>query len=212
MSDWNYNDFYKKYNMDGVIEIGTGIVKVHDIFDPLPSFMTKADVIFCDPPCSLSNINSFYTKADINEKKNEYNSFVKRFFEHISIIKPKIVFLEVFKSNKETFIIETKKIFKNIKIYNSTYYHKKECKCYIIVASNDDVIDYPFENLDEQEIIKYICQKTEYNCIGDLCMGKGLVGFYANEAKKKFVGTELNKKRLAVLIERINKGSLLKIR
>lgn len=211
MNNWDYKEFYKKYNMTGVIEIGTGKIKVHDIYNELPSFMYEADTIFSDPPCSLGNINSFYTKADL-EKRSEYESFVNRFFKCIALIKPKIVFIEVFKANEDRFIAELQKLFKNLKIYNSTYYHKSDCKCKILVASNDDIIDYPFENVDEQDVIKYICQNTEYNCIGDLCMGKGLVGFYANQVGKKFVGTELNKKRLAVLIERINKGSLLNIK
>ena len=39
--------------------------------------------------------------------------------------------------------------------------------------------------------------------IGDLCMGRGLVGVNAYKNGKRFVGTELNHKRLAVLLERI---------
>lgn len=42
---WEYGEFYKKYNMEGEISVGTGTVKVHDIFNPLPDFMKKATVI-----------------------------------------------------------------------------------------------------------------------------------------------------------------------
>lgn len=70
MANWDYKEFYKKYDMNGEIEIGTGKIKVHDIFYPLPNFMKQADFIFSDPPCSLININTFYTKADIKEKQS----------------------------------------------------------------------------------------------------------------------------------------------
>ena len=44
--------------------------------------------------------------------------------------------------------------------------------------------------------------------LGDFCMGRGLVGYYSNKAGKHFVGTELNKKRLAILLDMINNNSM----
>jgi hypothetical protein len=207
MADWNYKDFYKKYDMTGEIKIGTGIIKVHDIFNSLPNFMKQADFIFSDPPCSLGNINTFYTKADIEEKQSDYEKFKNRFFECIDEINPKTIAIEVFASNKKSFLKEIEERFKYVTIYNSTYYHKKDKKCWIIVGSNTKYVDFKIEGIDEEDAIDWICKNADYNCIGDLCMGRGLVGFGANEYGRKFVGTELNKKRLAVLIERINKGS-----
>lgn len=203
---FNYGDFYKKYDMNGEIKIGTGIVKVHDIFNPLPEFMEQADVIFCDPPCSKINIKTFYTKADMLFN-NDYLNFVKVLFENIKIINPKILFLEVFKSNKNLFIDECKKLYKNIEVKDSFYYHNKKNKCWILICSNDEIPNLS-DNIDEQDYIEWICKNINYNCIGDLCMGRGLVGFYSNKYGKKFVGTELNKKRLAVLLERIKNNKI----
>jgi len=39
--------------------------------------------------------------------------------------------------------------------------------------------------------------------MGDLCMGQGLVGLAAHAAGKPFVGTELNPRRLAVLLQKL---------
>lgn len=206
MIKWNYGDFYKKYDMKGEIKIGTGIIKVHDLFNPLPEFMKQADAIFCDPPCSKINIKTFYTKADMLFN-NDYLNFVKVLFENIKIINPKILFLEVFKSNKNLFIDECKKLYKNIEVKDSCYYHNTKNKCWILICSNDEIPNLP-DNIDEQDFIQWICENINYNCIGDLCIGRGLVGFYSNKYGKNFVGTELNKKRLAVLIERINKNKL----
>ena len=212
MANWDYGNFAEKYDMNGEIHVGTGILKVHDIFNPLPEFMKKADVIFSDPPCSLSNINSFYTKADKeDEKKADYAPFYRRFFECIDEIKPKKLFLEVFKSNKKSFLEACKERYPIVKEYQTTYYHKPECKCWFIVCELEDGGEYPFEGMDEEEGVEWICANVNYDCIGDLCMGQGLVGKEAFKNGKKFVGTELNVKRLAVLVDKINTNRLGKL-
>lgn len=202
MNKWEYGEIYKKYNMNGEISIGTGIIKVHNIFDKLPEFMKNADVIFCDPPCSKGNINSFYTKADRNDYQQSYEPFKHRFFECIDEIKPRLLFIEVFKSNIENFIKECKKRYKYVKIYNSFYYNNKKNQCWIIQTSNNEV-KYPINNMDEAKVIAWICANIDFECIGDLCMGKGLVGYNAFINNKSFVGTELNKKRLAILVNKV---------
>lgn len=206
---FDYNDIYKKYDMTGEIHIGTGIVKVHDIFDPLPEFMKNADCIFCDPPCDKANINSFYTKADITEKQESYFPFQLRFFEIVDEIMPAHLFVEVFKANKEIFLAEIEARYKFVRVYDSMYYRNPKNKCWVIQASNTLDENLGFDNVDEAKIIELLTEKDFYNCIGDPCMGKGLVGFYANKNNKPFVGTELNKKRLAVLLERIKTGNLI---
>lgn len=204
MSKWEYGEVYKNYNMEGVIEIGTGKVKVHNIFDELPEFMKEADCIFVDPPCSLGNINTFYTKAERTDHQSSYEPFKKRLFECIDEIQPKILYLEVFKSNKNSFIEECEKRYKFVEVVESSYYHNKKNKCWIIQCCNEE-INKPNTFLDEEDFINWICSNVNYTCIGDLCMGRGLVGYYSYLNKKKFVGTELNSKRLAVLIDKISK-------
>ena len=207
---WEYNDYYKKHDMSGTIEVGTGTVKVHDIFEPLPDFVKQADCIFVDPPCSLSNINSFYTKADRLDYQQSYLPFHNRLFECIDEIAPKRLFLEVFVSNFEAFKAECEKRFKNVRIYNTTYYFNRRNKCYILACDNEESLrEYLFEGMDEETVIEWICREVDYECIGDLCMGQGLVGWYANQAGKRFVGIELNPKRLAVLVESIETNKKL---
>ena len=57
--------------------------------------------------------------------------------------------------------------------------------------------------MDEEHVIDYLCQNLDFECVADPCMGLGLVGYYANKYGKRFVGTELNKYRLAVCCERV---------
>lgn len=209
-SKWEYNEYYKNHDMSVDIQTGTGIVKVHNVFDPLPDFMKQADCIFVDPPCNLSNINSFYTKADRLDYQQSYLPFQNRLFECIDEISPKRLFLEVFTSNLAAFKAECEKRFKNVRTYNTTYYFNKRNKCYILACDNEETLcEYPFDGIDEETAIEWICKSVYFDCIGDLCMGQGLVGWYANQAGKRFVGTELNLKRLAVLVESIETNKKL---
>lgn len=199
-----YGEYYKKYNMNGEIKIGSGIVQVHDIFGTTPEFMKTADVLFSDPPCSKGNLTSFYTKA---EKTNlhDYLSFYHRFFDVVNEISPRLVFVEVFKTNYDLFFEKLSQMYQNIHVLDSMYYNNKKNQCWIIIASSDKIPENiaNLPRMDEELIIKYICENLSFDCIADPCIGKGLVAFYANMFNKKFVGTELNYKRLAVCVERV---------
>lgn len=205
MADWDYGGYADKYDMQGEIHIGTGIVQVHDIFKPLPSFMRKADVIFCDPPYNKSALSGYYTKAGIDEKPDSFEAFFYRFVECVDIISPKLLCLEVGLPQTEMYIREFSKLYKNVHQVQSWYYGNKRQKCNILFFSNENfpecVLNMP--SMDEEKVIAYLCENLEYLCIGDLCMGKGLVGYYSNKFGKPFVGTELNSKRLAVCCERV---------
>lgn len=207
---FKYGNLCDKYDMTGDIHVGTGTLRVHDIFNPLPDFMKQADVVFSDPPCSKANINSFYTKAELEAEQESYEPFHNRFWEVIDEIHPRTIFIEVFKSNRDKFIEEAQKRFPHVKVYQSMYYNKPSNKCWIIQASSEE-FDMPFEGIDEEKVIAYICSNYEYSCIADPCMGKGLVAFYSNKNNKPFVGTELNKYRLAVCVDRISTGKRGKI-
>ena len=200
---WNYGDAFKKYPLTDkpyIFDDGS-TVQVHDIFDPMPEFMRDADVIFVDPPWNQGNLTSFYTKADkINPHK--FDMFYKRLFECIGEVRPKYAFVEVGKERLVDFILEMRKIYKHVIFYNSTYYHNKKNLCYVVQGS-DKYKNFKLDGMDEENIIEWICQNIDYNCIGDFCMGRGLVGMYSWQSQKKFVGTELNHKRLSVLLERI---------
>lgn len=205
MSKWNYGNAYKRHpiadNEIVVFDNGSKI-KVHDIFDPLPEFMKEADLIFVDPPWNLGNLNSFYTKADRDDYKDSFIPFYKRLFECIAEINPRTCYVEIGKEHLADFIIEMRKLYKYVTFYNSTYYHNKDKLCYIVRGSNK--FNKPkLDGMDEEDIIAWVCENEEYDVIGDLCIGRGLVAVEAYKNGKKFVGTELNHKRLSVLIERV---------
>lgn len=207
MNNWEYGEAYKKYNINDkskiLFEDGSQI-KVHDIYDDIPEFMKNADIIFTDSPWNTGNLNTFYTKAQKEKIFNDFTDFYNRLFECIEYINPKICYLEIGKEFLSNYIMKMKKIYKYVTFYNSSYYHKKENICYVVRGSNKykkPKLDY----MDEENIIEYVCKNEDYKCIGDLCMGRGLVGLNAYKNNKRFVGTELNYKRLSVLVDRIVK-------
>jgi len=100
-----------------------------------------------------------------------------------------------------------KVIYRNVTFYNSSYYHKRANICYVIRGGQKRQ-KLPLDYLDESDIISWICANEDYTCIGDLCIGRGLVGLGAYTNSKRFVGTELNHKRLAVLLDTLNKSGL----
>lgn len=205
-SKWNYGDAYLRHPIDGnkvaVFEDG-GIVKAHNIFDPLPEFMKQADLVFVDPPWNLGNLNTFYTKAGRDDKQDSFERFYKRLFECIGEIAPATCYVEVGKEYLSEFVQEMKRLYPAVTFYNSTYYHKKDHLCYVIRGGAKRK-KLPLDGMDEEDIIAWICANEEYTCIGDLCMGRGLVGINAYKNGKRFVGTELNHKRLAVMLERLS--------
>ncbi|MFB9121007.1 hypothetical protein ACFFUE_07370 [Bergeyella porcorum] len=205
MSNWEYKGVYKKYNMEGIISLpNDSKLQVCDLIDTMPDFMKEADTLFIDPPCNQGNLTSFYTKND-SEKTRDFTTFYNKLFERIDEIAPKHLFFEIFASNYDLFLSECKKRYQNIIIYESFYYNKKSNKCWIFHCSNEPIHkNEAMNNIDEEKAIKYICENHSYNCIGDLCMGTGLVAKYAYLNGKKFVGTELNKKRLALVVDFIN--------
>lgn len=210
MSKWDYGGAYKRHPIgqgEVVVFENDSKVKVHNIFDPLPDFMRDADLIFVDPPWNLGNLNSFYTKADRTDYQDSFEVFYKRLFECIAEIKPLVCYVEVGKKYLAEFILEMKRIFKQVTFYNSSYYHRPENTCYVIRGSAKRK-KLPLDYMDEEDVVAWVCKHEDYECIGDLCMGRGLVGIHAHKNGKRFVGTELNHKRLAVLVERLSDKGL----
>jgi hypothetical protein len=200
---WNYDNAFERHpvqNGTAVFENGSRL-KVHDIKNPLPSFMHKADLLFVDPPWNKGNLRSFYTKADqMDMPWNSYSDFYTILFKRINEIKPKVCYTEIGKEGLADFIIAMRALYPHVTFYNSSYYHRADNHCYIVRGSRKAAKPH-LDGIDEEDIIEWICKNEDYNCIADPCMGRGLVAINAYKNGRKFVGTELNHKRLSVALE-----------
>lgn len=186
------------------------VLKVHDIFAAVPEFLRQADTIFSDIPYNQSLLSNYSNRPEarlspFNTK--DFKDFTNRFFYYVVQIEPGTLFIETGKEALPDYLIAARGLFKYVTFYNATYYHQPQNKSYIIHATNDfkrrRYTD--LEDMDEAEAIAWICQNHPYECIGDLCMGKGLVGKHAYLAGKRFVGIDINPARLQVLVDFIKK-------
>lgn len=185
-------------------------VAVHDLFDPLPDFMRRADTIFTDIPYTQSLLTNYANRPGVRTSPantGRFDDFLFKLFERLDEITPATIFIETGKDALADVYHMAGSRFEYTTFYNATYYRKLANKSYIVHATNDRARRrYPaLEDMDEADAIAWICANHEYQCIGDLCMGKGLVGRHAYANGKSFVGTELNPARLQVLIDFIEK-------
>lgn len=201
--NWNYGDAYLRYpceNREIIFDNGSR-AKVCDLTIEMPRFMMNADLLFIDPPWNQSNLTSFYTKAD-KICVTKYVEFHRALFARIGQINPATCYLEIGKEFLAPTILEMQRMFRYVTFYNSSYYHSSANFCYIVRGSKRR--DKPkLDGMDEEDAIEWVCANEKYEFIGDLCMGRGLVGVNAYKNNRRFVGTELNHRRLSVMIEKI---------
>lgn len=229
MAEFEYGGWYKGMDLSDTVvreNIGpakkaTVKIKVQDLMKGIPDFIkdlaNQKDVLFfSDPPCSNTNIRTFFTKAekDAAEAANvQIDNFNKLYSELLLNIKPKWVFMEVFKANKQFWEEFWRANYKYVEIVESTYYYQEKNKCYIICASNEKPISEQFpdlpgfkdnQKLDEELFIRWMCKTVPFDTSFDCCSGQGILQYYSTLFDKNSVGTELNHKRAGMLLHRLD--------
>lgn len=176
-----------------------GLLDVCDVSEALPAFMLKADLLFIDPPWNIGNLHGYYTKAELTWKFDTHDEFMCVLARRVDEIRPKTFYLEMGRQHvdRSIDIIQETCRFKHVQKWLVTYYRKKPCW---IVRFGKEKTSLDFAGMDEADCIEKIALLEDYSVIGDLCIGKGLAAKAAVKAGKPFVGTELNPKRLAVLL------------
>ena len=131
---WNYGDAYLRHPIERGKAVFTdgSCLMVNNIFSPLPDFMRQADLLFVDPPWNKGNMTSFYTKADMMPPAETYEDFYARLFACIKEISPDVCYLEIGKEHLADFVVEMRKLYKKVTFYNSSYYHKRDNRCYVV--------------------------------------------------------------------------------
>lgn len=178
-------------------------VSVSDITKTLPGYMFTADMVYCDPPWNQGNVNAFYTKAGKKDYINSFEEFYSFLFKWIKKIKPASCYLEIGRQNKNIFIDCLNNIFPVVQHWGITYYGKNPC---YLVRGGTSSQNFDFTGMDDKHTpFEAIKHETTSSIVGDLCTGQGLTAIAAYRLGKQFVGTELNQRRLAVTIDKVNK-------
>lgn len=203
-SKWRYGNAWEKFPIApgeiwGIPDNGSRVA-VHNIFDPLPSFMAAADLIFVDPPWNLGNLNAFYTKAGRADYQASFEVFADALFERLGEIELRTCYIEIGRQWVEDFAARLGRLYPVVQRWPVTYYRKFPTW---IIRGGSTPAWLDLTGIDEAQCIDVIARCEEYACMGDLCIGQGLVGLAAYGAGRPFVGTELNCRRLAVLLQKL---------
>ena len=183
-----------------LLKAGMCSVQKHNIADECPEFIKQADCVISSPPCNLTTLRKTYNEAGVKFPWTTYEPFVERFFKYIDTINPDVLYIQVYPSNRNAFIKECEKRFKFVCTDNSYYYRCKKNLCWIIRCGNEDEAPGPEKEIDAAAYIRWVCKNVDCRCIADPCSGTGIVGINANRYEKKFVGTELNGRKIEALI------------
>jgi len=203
-----YGKSWEKYPIeDGetwVDRSNGSMVTVCDIIKGLPSHVFDADMVYSDPPWSLGNTNSFYTKAGKpDDYISDFRQFYNALFERIARIHPKACYLEIGKQHVARFELEMGRLFPEVQTWEIRYYGKNPC--FLVRGGDRPAPDFDFTGMDDTRTPAAAISLENSECVADLCTGQGLTAVASFRAGKRFVGTELNRRRLAVAIEKVNK-------
>lgn len=227
--EFNYGDHYKLYedqlnagtvHLENIGKDKNNYIKlkVNDLTKETPDFIAalkgqKDVMLVTDPPCNATNIRTFYTKAE-KEVAESIENFNKKYGEWIAETKPRWIFFECFKSNKQHWIDFLKEHYKHVEVVESMYYYQEKNKCWFICATNDnEPISKQFPELpclegnkkiDEEMFIRWISKNVPFSVSVDLCSGQGQHFYWATLFGKNAVGTELNLKRAGMALYRLS--------
>jgi len=201
-----YGSSWEKYSIKpGEIwkeEKTDSYILVSDIRNDIPDIFKQVDMIYCDPPWSKGNANFFITKAELNSYIKDFSEFYGKLFDRIKQIDCFSCYLEIGRQNKDLFLRELSKIYPCVDYWNVTYYKKNPC---FLLRGGHEYCNYDYSGLDEEYTPAIAINEENSQRILDLCIGRGLVGIAAFREGKTFLGIDINKRKLAVLIERITK-------
>jgi hypothetical protein len=207
MKDWTYGDSWEKYPIEAdrpwVDLDKNSILQVADLRYGMPYFMQEVDLLYTDPPWNLALANGFLSKAGTGEKLKNFEEFSGALFHSIAKVGAEVCYLEIGEQWKDDFIARLESLYSTVHIFQITYGKKHPAW---LLRGGDRLPLLGFGGMDDEQIPLAVAEREPYGIMGDLCTGRGLSALAALKAGRPFRGTELNKRRLAVTIDRCNKA------
>jgi DNA modification methylase len=200
---WRYGDSWEKFPIEEgevwIDEKSGSKVMVRDLREETPDFITNVDMIYMDPPWNQGNVNSFVTKAGLNTHISSFNGFMETLFNKIYAINAPVCYLEIGKQYLEEFKSRLNVKYPAIQEWEITYYKKHPM---FLIRGGNGSTSADFTGMDDDDT-PFAAIKTERpNTVLDFCTGRGTTMRASHANGARFYGTELNKRRLAVAIER----------
>jgi hypothetical protein len=200
---WTYGNSWDKYPIEeGEVwcdPASSSKIAVANLRGDLPDFIADIDLLYCGFPWNQGNVNSFITKAGMDKYIKSYDEFMDSLFSKISLINPKVCYLEIGKRHKCDFMEQLTKQFPIVQVWKITYNRKNPC---YLLRGGQSPVTFDFSGMND-ESTPYAAIKADHpHGVADLCIGRGLTLLAAHKLGAKFFGTELNKRILAAAIER----------
>lgn len=212
---WQYGDSWEKYPIvEGEIWGHfpcDSMIAVHDLRNPLPDamlcshFFRHVDLLYCDPPWSQGNANSFITKAGMDSYISGFDTFLDALFGQIRDLRPGTCYLEMGSLHLTDVKSRMGALYPFIQSWPITYYRKNPCH---LIRGGPDFSQEDFSGLDDEQTPATAIKAEHPSTVADLCTGRGLTLLAAHANGARFFGIELNKRRLAVAIDRAAKQGI----
>lgn len=206
---WKYGNSWERFPIKegeiwaaGPHKLMCGSVIQNDIDNLLSE---KVDMIYVDPPYNTSALNSFMIKAKL-KKHYEFTEFISCVIDTCKQYCDGVIYMEMGRQNiaeVNDLILKKKGVI--LGLYNTTYYQKHHCHLIRFTFKDAKPINETADGLDDGETPFWaVYLEKKYNnvkTILDPCIGRGLTGRVAENYGLQCYGMELNKRRLANLLE-----------
>jgi len=202
--DDSYERFPVEYGVPWVESKTNSVIQVYDFtVDPVPSFMTRADLLYVDPPYNMSHVTGFAHKAGNEPTTDSMDRFLNCLFAAAGVIAPSVFYCEMGKRHAPRVIERMEQAFPYVEEWPITYNGKVEAR--LIRGGTSPVPDSArsFSGVDDKDTPGLAIEIERPACVGDLCLGRGLTAVHAFKRGIPFVGTELARRRLAVTARKI---------
>ena len=180
------------------------MVMVNDLRAGIPDWMLAADMVYCDPPWNQGNVNAFITKAGLDSYITSFSRFCDTLFAEIARIAPMVCYLEIGDAHVADFATRLMTMYPVAQAWEVTYYNKH--RCHLLRGAVSDYCEHDYDRTGRGQNPQHRRWFGAAQRRGRPLHGSGGSRPVAcHEHGVRFLGTELNPRRLAVAIDRVNK-------
>ncbi len=200
---WQYGDSWERFPIiEGEVwshDASGSKVTVHDLREGPPGYMLRTEMVYCDPPWSLGNANAFITKAGMDSYLRGFDEFMDALFKCIEAISPVVCYLEIGRQHERDFAERLGVLFPSVQEWQITYYRRQPC---FLLRGGRTPVSRDFSGLDDEDTPFAAIEAEGPGSVADPCTGRGLTLLAAHKHGTRFLGSELNRRRLAVALDR----------